>query len=731
MHMGEFLDELKRRNVVRVAIAYLAAAWLLIQLVETLFPVFDLSDSSIRLVVIVLAIGFPLVLLLSWIYELTPDGFKVDSEEDRSSAPASHRGEKLDRAIIVTLVLALGYFAVDKFVLDPARDSEREGQIAEQARSEALIGSFGDRSIAVLPFVNMSDDSGNEYFSDGISEELLNLLAGVPELRVISRSSSFSFKGKDIDIPAIAEQLEVAHILEGSVRKAGNQVRITAQLIDGRTDTHLWSDTYDRELEDVFEIQDEISAAIVGELISRLGLAVEVAPQVTRQTSSEAHEAYLRGRYLVAQRTTSSVESAIREFETTVRFDPAFAAGHAELANAILIGYSDRTEAANISLATPHVEAALTLDPGLAEARAAAGNLAWLQGNPEEALSHFQEAVRLNRNYSEAYTWMGMILEYELGRYEESFAARETALQLDPLSFPAIGNYISGLIWRNRLTEADQQLAKAQSISPGFFHHINGFRFSLGGNWSRLPLGYLDTLLSQSEIVGNDPLLATYFALLGLDTEALAVLHSPDPQVLSFLGHTSDVVSITQGNFESNPASLTNRFLFGMALAADGDYERARPILEEIEEENGGVDGVNLRTDYAAALVTIRRKFADNIELEELLAPIRNDIHRLRNAGITATTWDMSADFDSGLLDYLAGDRENGLRLIARAAENGFFIFLHEALLPALYDDPGFAPIRESQEKRQARERTKFLAVVCNDNPYESVWQPASGTCDQ
>jgi TolB-like protein len=246
--------ELKRRNVIRVAIAYLAVSWFLIQVVETILPVFGYSNAPIRIAIILLLIGFPSALIFSWVYELTPEGLRKEKDIDRAQSVAAHTGKKLDRAIIVVLALSLTYLAVDKFVLDPARDAQREEAAVEQGRTEALVDSYGEHSIAVLPFVNMSDDAGNEYFSDGISEELLNLLAKIPDLRVISRSSSFTYKGKDLDIPSIAAQLSVALILEGSVRKAGDQVRITAQLIEAKSDAHLWSQTYDRELSNIFAI---------------------------------------------------------------------------------------------------------------------------------------------------------------------------------------------------------------------------------------------------------------------------------------------------------------------------------------------------------------------------------------------------------------------------------------------------------------------------------------------
>ena len=275
--------ELKRRNVFRVGAAYVVAAWLLIQVAETIFPLFGYGDTPARIVVLVLAVGFIPALIFAWAFELTPEGLKKESEVDRSQSITPHTAKKLDRVIMVVLALALGYFAFDKFVLDPQRESAKDEQVAGQVeearqagRTEALVESYGDKSIAVLPFVNMSSDAEQEYLSDGISEELLNLLAKIPELRVISRSSAFSFKGKDIAIPEIARQLNVAHILEGSVRKSGNTLRITAQLIEARSDTHLWSETWDRPLDDTtnvrFRLNDSAARGLLGAL---LGMTAE------------------------------------------------------------------------------------------------------------------------------------------------------------------------------------------------------------------------------------------------------------------------------------------------------------------------------------------------------------------------------------------------------------------------------------------------------------------------
>jgi len=729
--MGDFFDELRRRNVFRMAIAYLAASWLLIQLAETLFPIFGLTDMLLRLVVILLAIGLPVVLIFTWVYELTPDGLKLDRNVERSSSRKPHTGQKLDRVIIVMLTLALGYFAIDKFLLDPARMAALEESVAEQVRSEALVDSFGDRSIAVLPFVNMSGDRSNEYFSDGISEELLNLLSKIPKLRVISRSSSFSLKGKDLDVPTIAQQLNVAHVLEGSVRKDGDTVRITAQLIEARSDTHLWSDTYDRELDDIFGIQDEISAAIVDALKAKLALAADAAPQVKFTTNLEAHEAYLRGRFLAAQRTPSSIEGAIREFGKAIELDPGFALAHAEFAISYLLGYLGLAETEAIARATPHVERAMALDPTLAESHAAAGLRSWVQGNPETALGSFEEAVRINPNYSEAFVWIGMILEIQLGRYQESFAAQRSAVQLDPLSIPANGNYLAALISRGRLEEADRQLDKLASVSPADYARIQGFRSSLGGNWANIALGGLQALHSDPQ---NDALkygLALSFALLGLEAEAFDVWTPPHPYMVAILGKRQAAVSAAKAGLADDPNSPEARDQLGFALAAAGDYAEARPIMEELWNRHSNRASNTLGGDFAAALSAIRRSTGADVRVDELATPMREDVRRRREAGITTVTWNASNDYDSGIVDYIAGEKEKGLELIARAVADGFFIMPNEAYLQELYDDPGFAAIRDIQESRRDRERSRFLAIVCNDNPYADVWQPNEATCER
>ena len=730
--MASVWGELKRRNVVRVAIAYVIIAWLLLQIGDTLGPALRLPDAVNTALAFFLILGFPLAVFFAWAFELTPEGLKKEKDVDRSQSITHITGRKIDYLVIAALVLALGFFAVDKFALGPSRDAD-------------LVQTTTDKSIAVLAFVNMSDDAGNEYFSDGISEELLNVLSKIPGLRVAARTSSFQFKGENRDVIDIGKQLNVAMVLEGSVRKAGRQLRITAQLVDARSGFHLWSETYDRELEVIFAVQDEISAAIVGALREHLGLEVEAPPRVITAANTEAHDAYLRGRYLVVQRTPATVEGAVREFEKAIALDPEYALAHAELASATLLlvpsqlGGLTFTEA--IAKAARHAELAMALDPTLAEAHAATGFVLRNQRNLVEAQTHFRQAIRINPNYAIVHNWMANLLAVDLGHYKESFAMTEAALRLDPLSLPVISNYVGALTVRNRLDDADQELEKLAAIAPAYYANVRGVRMSLGGKWANMFFGWLDACRINPEWSKNKFALARRLARIDLEKEALAIIEVAGPMarlsyVLRMLGRPGDAVTAAEAVFAEDPISLDARRDLGLALASAGEYARARPILEEMWQRSGGriTGGGLFPIDAAAALIAIRRAAGEETEVGELLAAIRDNVRRFREAGMTRVNmyWNnKSADYEEGLADYLAGEREGGLALIAKAVEDGLIVLPGEAYLKVLYDDPGFAPIRASQEARQARERDRVLAIVCTDNPYAAVWQPAEGTCER
>ncbi|MCH7822492.1 MAG: hypothetical protein IIA07_10765 [Proteobacteria bacterium] len=430
--MGQFTDELKRRNVFRVGIAYLVAAWLVIQIVETIFPAFGFGDAGVRTVVIVLAIGIIPVLIFSWLYELTPDGLKLERDVDRSRSIVQHNVKKLDRAIIVVLTLAVGFFAVDKFVLDPARDAELQVRAVQQGRSEALVESYGDKSIAVLPFIDLSPGKDQAYFSDGLAEEVLNLLAQIRELRVISRSSAFQFRG-DVHIPEVAEQLNVSYVLEGSVRKAGQQIRVTVQLIDARSDSHVWSKNYDRALVDIFAIQDDIAQSIVDELhILLTGARPQSVP-----TDPETYALYLQARHLVSaeQSPGDLPESLLLQ---ALKRDPDYVPALNLIVRAILSvtgheDYDKYTQEEGIPLMRSYVDRVLAIDAENSHAIADRGWMAFFYNNDlETAASYIEGALSLDPANSWALHIAGVISR-TIGHNDDAIAFAEMALARDPL----------------------------------------------------------------------------------------------------------------------------------------------------------------------------------------------------------------------------------------------------------------------------------------------------------
>ena len=635
--------------------------------------------------------------------------------------PAS--GGKLRFIIFGVLAAAAVIVALYQFVLTD-----------EEYTTPITVEEAG-ASIAVLPFVNRSARPGDEYFSDGMHDELLSRLSRIPALKVISRTSVNQYRNTDKSLPEIADELSVATILEGSVQRAGKQVRINVQLIDARSDTHLWSKTYDSELVNIFAVQDEIAAAIVAALKGQLGIDVEMRPQMPTTANTEAHDAYLRGRYLIAKRTSAGVESAVREFERAVALDPDYAIAHAELAIAVILAgvsfYQLLPWDEAIARAETHANRAMALDPDLAEAHAALGRLAWVNGAFDDALTAFVRALQINPNYSIVHSWIALVYG-RVGQYKEILPHQEQALRLDPVSIVAMNNYVHSLIELGRLNEAARELEKIRPIAPRVYADYRGRLKAAGGKWAYLALGGLDDLSIIPGDLRAKGLLSWSFLAIGLEQEARAINDSPDSSFLLAIGRPLEAIAAAEALLaEGRPNISFARRSLGMAFAATGDFARARPLLEDSWQHHGrritvGVFGL----ESAAALIAIRRDAGDDTGAAELLAAIRDDVRRLREAGFVTVSY-ISTDYEEGLAVYLAGEREKGLALIARASEDGYFIWPNKAYLKEFYEDPGFAPILANQAARQLRERERFLEIVCYDNPYEDFWQPTEGTCKQ
>lgn len=455
-------EQLRQRNVHRVALAYLAGAWLLVQVVETLTP--DILPAFVfRVTVVVLAIGFVPALVLAWVFEWTPEGLKRERAVPAGAPVPQSRW--LDRAIMVTLAIAVVYFAVDKFVIDPVRDQEEITAATTDAVEDALAGRlierYANRSVIVLPFLNMSADEDQEYFADGISEELLNLLAKVEELRVISRSTSWTFKGKEIDVEAIREKLDVSHILEGSIRKAGNKVRITAQLIDARTNSHLWSETYDRPLDDIFAIQDEISAMVV----DQLKLKLLVGPPSADEIDPVAYDLYLRGKHLVhTVRTDEAFDEAIELLSRAVELAPDYVPAIWELARAIL-GTTGRDspeeEAQKEARMRSLVDRMVELAPDSSYANGWLSHFAEREGDLQTA-ALYRERATAGATDSNLYLQQAITARwlFMLGRTEEAAALAFYAVNRDPACSGCVGILAATFRLAGRHREAAEVLEK-------------------------------------------------------------------------------------------------------------------------------------------------------------------------------------------------------------------------------------------------------------------------------
>jgi adenylate cyclase len=499
-----FFAELKRRNVFRVAAAYAVIAWLLVEVSDTIFPRLGLPDWTVTFVIVLLLLGFPLSLFFAWAYELTPEGLRRERDVDPSESITPQTGRKLDRLTIAVLALALAFFAVDKFVLDPHREAASEARMAaelEEARQAGRVEALAvgraadDRSIVVLPFVDMSADKDQEYLSDGIAEELLNLLARIPELRVISRSSAFAFKGEKIEMTEIAKRLNVAHVLEGSVRKSGDRVRITAQLIDARSDAHLWSDTYDRTLDDIFAIQDEIAVTVLGQL--RVTLLGE-APKV-EATRPDAYALFLAANHMRRLNSAESNERAVALYQQVLDIDPDYAPARlgmvASYINQAQAGWRPFDE--GYALARELTDKVLAAEPDNAEAH---NLLAWIvriyDGDLAVAARHAERALALDPGNTRIIGSTSQLM-LVLGRPAEATAFLEHAASLDPLNPVTKGNLALDYLTGGRLEDAIGMGREALSLSPDMLLS----RFVVG--MALLLQGDADSALAEIERESN------------------------------------------------------------------------------------------------------------------------------------------------------------------------------------------------------------------------------------
>ena len=638
MNLKNFISELKRRNVFKVAAAYGIAAWLVVQIVTVIEEPLAIPGWVDTVVIVFVGLGFPFALIFAWAFELTPDGLKKSKEVGEEDSITPQTGKKLNSIIIGVLSVALFFVLVERVFFAKANILEDAGAVAE----------VQEASIAVLPFVNMSSDEENEYFSDGLSEELLNFLAKIDELKVAGRTSSFKFKGHNENLSDIADELGVAYILEGSVRKSGNRVRITAQLIKAGDGYHLWSETYDRELtvDGIFEIQEEISRHVTEELKVRLLPEDEV--QLTERPTQdiEAYNAFLEATQREITYQPDDLEYAIQKYKEAIRLDPTFAEAYARLAMA----YGALHQNGNISadetkiLMRENAEMALSLDANLGKAHQAMADYYGTEFEWEKREETLKKAVELAPNDA------SIRMDYRsalagANKVEESREQLYKAYELDPLS-PSISNSYANHLVRveNRYEEAMVIIDKNIERTPEF----NGSYYSKAWLLRDVPYGELDNaFMFAYEAYLNNPEDMDFMWMVSDIARDLNMLN-----VAEYFGER------IQQLYPENHAGRRNLL---RTYQTRGDFDASKRIVDELTEIYGDrtVEFFVIelaayyydKEDYQQALNLLMQRFGDSEE--DLTKEIENDDHN------TASIYYLS------LLDKMGREKE-----VAVIAEN-------------------------------------------------------------
>jgi serine/threonine-protein kinase len=453
MSERNFFAELKRRNVYKVAVAYGVVAWLLMQVASQIFPFFDIPNWVVRLVVVLLIIGFPIALIIAWAFEVTPEGIKRTEAAD--AAGQRSRGSAWIYVVLIGAALSVGLFFVGRYTAGHAAPPRTE-----------VATAVPGKSIAVLPLINESGDPKDEYFSDGLSEELIAALAQISGLKVIGRSSSFRFKDRKEEPKTIGEKLGVSTLLDGTVRKQGDRVRIVAALVNATDGIQLWTRTFDLELKDIFAVQQEIATAVAESLrVTLLGSKEKSAQMATN--SVEAHNAYLQAHFYSVRRNAEDYRKAIEYFDQAIQFDPDYALAYAERSEVwTIIGDLIGQRSTAFPKARSDAEKAVAIAPSLAEAHAALG---WVRAFAEwkfaEGLSELQRAKELSPANPTANDLLGRVIVYT-GRMEEAERQARQAVELDPLSAGAQFTLGRVLFYAGKLDEADAAGRKMAELQP-------------------------------------------------------------------------------------------------------------------------------------------------------------------------------------------------------------------------------------------------------------------------
>lgn len=733
-------EELKRRNVFKVAVAYIVTAWLLMQVADLVLENIGAPAWVMQTLLLFLAIGFPIAVIFAWAFEITPEGIKLEREVDRTASIAPVTGRKLDFAIIALLAVVAVYFIWESRF--QARQTEPGLAVSDEISSAGAgnptpAASYDDTSIAVLPFVNLSSDPEQEFFSDGISEELLNVLAQYPDLRVAARTSSFQFKGDNRDISEIANLLKVNHVLEGSVRKSGTQLRITAQLIEAENGYHLWSETYDRELEDVFAIQDEISAAIGAALRQKLKLDDEQgaqAPRVAESRNTAAYEAFLHGRHLINQRGNRAITEAVQYLEKSLRLDPDYAPAHAQLAIAYVLlsnspsSYGDLTDIEVKTKATPHILRAEELKPDLPELWGAKAQMAGLHGRDAEALTFTARALDLNPVYIDALNWRYNIAN-SLGEYAIADEAISTLIEVDPYSIVGGLNF---LISQLATTDPARAHAMAEDITQrsawaGYTGHavVASIQGELADalRWSLL--AYREDPLDRY----SNESLATTLSEVKLVNEALRVSDDTRSSALAAAGRYEESAEVAERELERDPGNIALRMWLGSIHYQVGNAAQALKVFDDamaMQTRLLFINGSN-SMEHSLRYAHLLREAGRVEESNAIIARAREV-----SAAKEGTSFAQTAVFhyNNAMLANIEGDSVKALAGLKESNLLGDLLYDYkEPIFENLYADTQHQELIASRNQALEKQHQQAMEIVCDKNPIPDAWQPLEQTC--
>ena len=507
MDPRNFFAELKRRNVYKVAVAYAVVGWLLVQIATQVFPFFEIPNWAVRLIVLLIVIGFPIALVIAWAFELTPEGIKrtedVDPFDSRSEQVLAVSARQPRKHAWIFVVIVGAALSVSLFFI---------GRYIGRTTPSAARTELPAKSIAVLPFDNLSRDPDNAFFAEGVQDEILTRLAKVADLKVIARTSTQRFKSAPENLPDIARQLGALNILEGSVQKVNDQVRVNVQLINALTNAHLWAEIYDRKLTDIFAVKSDIAKTIADTLQAKLTGSEKQMMSAQQTNDTAAYELYHKGRSLWEKRTGNNIPKAIAFYEQAIARDPNYALAYAGLSSAYILSpfYAGANRLEVSSKAKEAALKALRLDPNLAEAHLALGKVLFFSEiDLAGATREYKRAIELKPNDAGAHHWFGNDTLAALGRFEEAIAEGRRAVELDPLSVVINADLGGTFYYAHRFEESAGQLRKTLEIDPtSFYAHYNlGIALQGKGDLSGAIAEY-----EKAKQLGDNSLVSTLYA---------------------------------------------------------------------------------------------------------------------------------------------------------------------------------------------------------------------------